>query len=300
MKSYISHFYNQNSPLGAHENITGTEDFPFMYRIEIIDGEYTPNHWHESLEIIYIESGHLKVEINGKAMDLYGDDYIIINSGDIHNSTFIGPTKHCLLQLPPSFLNTIISDYSNIRFENPALPGYGVSAGIRGNEISDRIRGNLALMSSVFSHKNEGYRSAFLSLLYDLLFILDTEAKVHVSEGVRTKTDKNRQMLTNVTTYVSHHYMEPIRLSDAASIAGLQQEYFCRFFKKFMGISFMDYVNEIRFSHVYSDLISSDFSIQSLLEKHGFNNYKLFMRMFKTRYNCTPSQKRKQLNQNTL
>lgn len=300
MKSSLAHFNNISANTATHENIGDVEDFPFMYRLGQFNDEYTPNHWHESLEIIYIESGHLKVELNGSSYDLYGDDFIIINSGDIHNSTFVGPTRHCLLQLPPSFISTVISDYSNVRFENPALPGYSSSTGIRGNEISDRIRSDLSLMSNVFTHKNEGYKSAFLSLLYDLLFILDTEAKVNILEDNKTKSEKNREILTQVTTYVSHHYKETIRLSDAAKVAGLQQEYFCRFFKKFMGISFMDYVNEVRFSHVYSDLISTDYSIQRILENHGFTNYKLFMRMFKTRYNTTPAAKRRQARQANL
>lgn len=294
MLDHLSHFHNLNSPHGAYETIEGTEDFPFMYRIEVVDGIYTPNHWHESLEIIYIDYGHLRVEIENRSVDLYGNDYIIINSGDIHNSTFIGTTRHCLLQLPPAFLNTIIQDYSNIRFENPILPGYGTSAGIRGNEISDQIRSNLSLMSKIYSQKAEGYKSAFLSLLYDTLFILETATKTRVSKGSKTKSEKNKEILSTVATYVSQHYKDTIRLSDVARMVGLQQEYFCRFFKKFMGISFMNYVNEVRFSHVYTDLISTDYSIQDILESHGFTNYKLFMRMFRERYNCTPAAKRRE------
>lgn len=299
MNNSISHF-NNLIPTATHENIRDMADFPFMYRIDHFNGEYTPNHWHESLEIIYIESGHLRVELNGNTVDLYGDDYLIINSGDIHNSTFIGPTTHCLLQLPPSFVATVIEDYSRVRFENPALPGNSISAGIRGNETSNRIRGNLSLMHSIFAQKNAGYRSAFMSLLYDTLFMLDTTAKVPITEVSRTKSEKNREILTQVTTYVAQHYREPVRLADAAGLAGLQQEYFCRFFKKYMGLSFIDYVNEVRFSHVYSDLISTDYSIQNLLDRHGFTNNKLFMRMFRERYNSTPAAWRRHARQNTL
>ena len=71
-------------------------------------------------------------------------------------------------------------------------------------------------------------------------------------------------------------------------------KYFCRFFKKHMGITFLEYQNEVRLSYIYSDLLNTDELISHILEKYGFNNYKLFMRMFKMRFGNTPLKIRKQ------
>lgn len=93
-------------------------------------------------------------------------------------------------------------------------------------------------------------------------------------------------------TYVEEHFREPISLSEGSSLLGLAKEYFCRFFKKNMGMSFLEYVNEVRLNHIYQELIYTDKSISVLMEENGFTNQKLFHRLFKKFYGCTPSEAR--------
>lgn len=47
-----------------------------------------------------------------------------------------------------------------------------------------------------------------------------------------------------------------------------------------MGVTYFQYLNEIRLSHIYRDLTSTDLPLKVLLEKHGFTNYKLFRKCF--------------------
>ena len=60
-----------------------------------------------------------------------------------------------------------------------------------------------------------------------------------------------------------------------------------------MGMSFLQYVNEVRVSHIYQDLIRKDTPIYEIAEQNGFHNQKLFNRTFKSIYGCTPSSVRK-------
>jgi AraC-like DNA-binding protein len=62
-----------------------------------------------------------------------------------------------------------------------------------------------------------------------------------------------------------------------------------------MGLTFLEYQNEVRLSHIYQDLISTQDTLQSILERHGFTNYKLFRRIFSEHFHATPLQVRKQL-----
>lgn len=84
----------------------------------------------------------------------------------------------------------------------------------------------------------------------------------------------------------------PVPLSEIADVAMLQAKYFCRFFKKCMGVTFLEYQNEIRLSRIYDDIINTDDQISHILERHGFTNYKLFRRMFRERFGCTPTELR--------
>ena len=89
------------------------------------------------------------------------------------------------------------------------------------------------------------------------------------------------------------HYNTPITLSEISQIACFQEEYFCHYFKKNMGVTYFQYLNEIRLSHIYCDLTSTDLPLKVLLEKHGFTNYKLFRKMFYEQFATTPGEYRK-------
>ena len=78
-------------------------------------------------------------------------------------------------------------------------------------------------------------------------------------------------------------------------MAHLQPEYFCRKFKQYMGQTYLEYLNDVRISHIYKDLINTNDTLCSILETHGFTNTKLFYRIFKEKFKCTHKHIRKNL-----
>ena len=60
-----------------------------------------------------------------------------------------------------------------------------------------------------------------------------------------------------------------------------------------MGITYLEYQNELRLSFIYQDIISTDDSIKDILERHGFTNYKLFRRMFFEHFKASLTEVRK-------
>ena len=87
-------------------------------------------------------------------------------------------------------------------------------------------------------------------------------------------------------------FTDVMNLDEVATQVGVNAEYLCRYFKKQMGVSLIEYINLIRLTHIYHDLRSTNESISSLQEKYGFTNYKIFNRMFKQVYGTTPSKMR--------
>lgn len=102
-----------------------------------------------------------------------------------------------------------------------------------------------------------------------------------------------RERIRKVITFTEEHYMEQISLDDMAGLIGFGKEYFCRFFKKNMGMPFGRYLNEVRVSKIYHDLIYTDIPIADLMERHGFFNSKLFYETFRNIYGCRPLDVRK-------
>ncbi len=141
----------------------------------------------------------------------------------------------------------------------------------------------------------EGYILRFNSLLFEILFQLYHNFSVKIFQADLTHKAKDLNRLNLVLDYINQNYNHPISIDEIAQIAYLDSRYFCRFFKKHMGLTFLEYLNEVRLSHIYKDLISTQYTLQRILECHGFTNYKLFRRVFSEHFHTTPSQVRKQL-----
>ena len=115
---------------------------------------------------------------------------------------------------------------------------------------------------------------------------------IRVVHRYQSQRNKDRARQDTILDYIAQNYRH-ISIEEIAGIAYLQPGYFCRFFKKCMGITFLEYQNELRLSFIYQDIISTDDSIKDILERHGFTNYKLFRRMFFEHFKASPTEVRK-------
>lgn len=272
-----------------HENVEIQNDIQVRFLIYEDKSLLVTNHWHNSLEILLIRSGAMNAWVNDNLCPLEKDDFIIINSRDIHATRCIKPSFVQLLQIPYHFLQARIPDIDAIRFDPAAISGSA-----NASSLSEQITRLLYKMGDVYEARNTGYALLFQSLLYELLYLLVRDLRVDISSSVKYKNDSNRKRLMLIIEYVKLHYAEPITLTRVASHVCLNPQYFCRYFKKNMGTTLLDYVNEIRMSHIYKDILDTKDNITQILERHGFTNYKLFIQMFREKYGCTPMQLRRQ------
>lgn len=128
-----------------------------------------------------------------------------------------------------------------------------------------------------------------LQIVAQLIRHFSSSAVIQLADTHLLTIDRIRKVMS----YVEEHYKENISLQDVSDLLGISKEYFCRFFKKNMGISFLQYLNEVRLSHIYQGLMDTDLPVAELMEENGFSNQKLFNRSFKELYGCTPSSVRK-------
>ncbi|WP_318708999.1 AraC family transcriptional regulator [Candidatus Acetatifactor stercoripullorum] len=278
-----------------HEEIPVSEALEVNFRIYEDSNHLVPNHWHDSLEVVYLYQGTMKVTIADKAYLLNQGDFILINSADIHSTFCEAYVKVLLLQIPQTFLKQAISGFEQSRFCNfyQQSDALNTHASPQFQEIHSKITQLLLCMGEAFYQKQPWYSLHFKSLLYELLFLLMKYFRQEINPVLQVKTAKNLKRLEGILNYVRDHYQESVSLTEIAEFAGLTPEYFCRFFKKYMGQTFQEYLNTVRLTHVYEDLAETDLSLTTILGSHGFTNYKLFMRMFRNTYHCTPSQMRK-------
>jgi len=273
-----------------HELVKPNEDISVMFANMTDNARIIPKHWHNHMEIIYILDGYLEVDINNSEYLIEKDQLIVISPRDIHSTAHKLSNTSILLQIPYELLEDNIEAVQNIHFEcNPYMKD------IQYITYQDDIKILLKSFAEIYKNKPLGYKLKINSLIYDLLFILVNKFSTSLPKLNMQKTVRYLDRLELITKYVKKHYTECISLDDISAQAGLNPEYFSRFFKKYMGTTFLKYLNSVRLEHFYTDLINTDYSVTELIEKNGFTNYKMFMKLFKDTYGCTPSEMRKRV-----
>jgi AraC-like DNA-binding protein len=117
------------------------------------------------------------------------------------------------------------------------------------------------------------------------------------------ETHLQRSDMTRLEPLLDHihlHHGQELPLDEAVEFMGLNKEYFCRLFKKNMGVSYLQYVYQVRTTAVCRELETTDDPIGEIAERHGFRDPKMLNQYFREIYGCTPSEKRKFFREVTL
>lgn len=273
----------------SHEIIDVPVDTNVKFRTSIDPGSYIPMHWHRAVEIIYMQAGSLDVTVESENFTIRKGDCIVINGNVLHSTKCTSPNTAILLQIPLDFMEKYIPDLGQLIF----LFDFRTK--------DQRLQTKQAMFKTILEQlqiindvRPDGYLLRFNSLIFELLFQLYHNFAVKILQNNTSQEKKDMDRLEPVLNYISEHYREPISLNEIAEVACLQTGYFCRFFKKKMGITFLEYQNEYRLSFIYRDLITTRDPVHVILERHGFTNYKLFRRIFLEHFGNTPTQIRKQ------
>ncbi len=99
--------------------------------------------------------------------------------------------------------------------------------------------------------------------------------------------------LKRLRQYVEQSYSEPIPLEKAAGIAALESSYFSTYFRAKVGITFTEWLRQVRIRKAMELMKASDFSITEIAYEVGFGDLRTFGRAFKKHTLMTPSEFKK-------
>lgn len=120
---------------------------------------------------------------------------------------------------------------------------------------------------------------------------------VYILKNIKTAAaeyeDTPYEPLRRAVLYIHKNYREDLKLSDAASSAGLSPTYFSAVFHKMMGKSFSQYLTEYRIQAAEKYLRSSDLPLKLIASVCGFASYSHFVTVFKNYYGVSPGAWRK-------
>lgn len=264
------------------------------------------HHWHEEVEIVYLHHGSFKLDIN---MEPYGTDrecFLFINSGELHSLCSLSMEfDEQAVVFSPSML--LFQDYDSID-ESILLP-------LTQNKLTfprfldqtspffSAFRSSYQQISHIFSRSKETLLAGEQILTDDVISQLQIKAGILQLIGIlmeaglmcqssRTESQKITAIKT-VLSYIADHYHEKLYVQDLASQVNMNDQYFCRFFKRSIGKTPIDYINDYRLNKVIRLLETGDAPVTEICLECGFNNMGNFQRLFKRKTGITPLQYRK-------
>ena len=123
--------------------------------------------------------------------------------------------------------------------------------------------------------------------------LLDAE-KTRELELVDTDIGKQNIPIDMARDYIRKNYASSISLESVAGVVNLNSAYLSFLFKKVVGMTFSDYVNQCRIEAAAKLLENSNYNINEIAEMSGYHEPRYFSDKFKKKMGVTPSEYRKE------
>lgn len=158
-------------------------------------------------------------------------------------------------------------------------------------EKFDLIRRDMARIFLEMYKNNEEQpiymKSRVTALLEDLLSYFTSGEKMEQGRG-------GRERIQRASDYILQHWREEITLEDLADHLYLSRAYISRSFPQYFGVSFREYVTQVRLAHAVQEMHSGA-TLTEIAYHNGFVNETAMIRAFRKYRGMTPSEYRKQM-----
>ncbi|MEF2964828.1 AraC family transcriptional regulator [Paenibacillus sp. M1] len=245
-------------------------------------------HFHAEVELVYVESGSIIVGVNEEKRQLKQGDMAICGSNDIHYFESKGLSSTVIITIfHPDLVGKSATWPAEFRFQSPF-----VSAG------RPELEPIHPLLRRIWQEKSEakpGYPLFVQSGLLELCGLLQRHLPVRSPEnGSGSRTASKKVRIQQILSYIEEHSHEDLSVDEMSERFRMEPSYFCRTFKKAIGMNFKTYLNTIRVLNATRKLENSEASITDIALECGFGSVRTFNRVYKELQGYPPSVRRKE------
>lgn len=237
---------------------------------EVIDAAWP--HWHEHLEMVFVQEGQLDFHISSVPIHLEKGDLLYIPADRIHSTV--------PFQGKPYPLLSVIKFNKDWLFSN--ADGYSEKILILKNGTSPYAGlGNL-LSDYLCSHRGteEGDEMKGISLLFwGILNEYGSEVMIPADKGNYHKPGVTDVL--GICAYIENHLLEDISPAALAQIAGYSIPHFYRLFREATGYTVKSYTDAVRIHAAQRLLRSGEGNVTGVAYQLGFSNPNNFSRTYK-------------------
>ncbi|MDQ0883843.1 helix-turn-helix domain-containing protein [Peribacillus sp. V2I11] len=256
------------------------------YQISLQNIRHHSQHIHLGIEILFVIRGEIEVMVNQDSWHLGENDLLLINANDVHTVKGHEDNVVLLLQIPLGSIEQLYPDIHVCYFDcHSSKEDSGLYL------LFDQIRQLLAEIFIAHYQEQDGSELEINSLIYKLVTLLIRNFKTtHLGQDrfIEMKDERIRDILT----FIEKNYRKQMSFEEIAKRQYLSLYYLSRYFKQAVGVSFSQYVKQIRLKSAVHELLYTDHNIMKVSLNNGFPNVKAFNKAFKEMYNQTPAEYR--------
>ncbi len=227
------------------------------------------SHFHAALELLVVEEGQIRAEINGARHLLSAGDGCFVDAFCPHSYEVLDKSTRVFIIVG----NTVLF--------SSALSDIGGRPPVRFS-LSDR-----SLLHHAFS-LYEGAASDTLRLAVFKGTVMLLLAQIACQNPLSAKADTvTDNTVTELLRYISIHFKEPLTLSALAKQFGYSPQYLSRLFHKYIPMSITEYINLARINYAIP-LLEKGESVASVAFAAGFGSLPSFYRAYKAHTGTLP------------
>ena len=281
-------------PDQEEKDLHGTDMFPceiYETSLQKHNGRKIPEHWHNELEIGYVERGTIAFTCNNEKHILQEDDVYYYGSTCRHSMTelsddslFYSVVFHEKMIIGPAAIN---DQYLYPVIHNRECPFLRIQDAFILNTLKEIV--HLAY------ERVSGYELLIRNHLSSI--ILWIFRKYNVTENVPEPSELSVRV-EKMLTFMADHYMEDIQVKQIADYAHVSTRECYRAFRTELDSSPTEYLHQYRLKKAADLLAATDLKIEEIASKCGYNQAAYFSTRFKKSYLCSPAEYRKGIRQN--
>ena len=271
-----------------------TIEYPYCLHKRDLTNFVIPWHWHEELELGYIQEGTSKIVTIGAEYTVRQGDGFFVNSNVMcmkQNASSGVKTIEINHIFHPVFLGGHFKSRFETKYLNPVINNRQIEVHIihRGHSTANLILKNLYHLRDLQNETDSEFQTR--NILSETWNLLIKELQENPGNHNITGTDQTNR-LRSMIAYINQYYSEKIALAEIAKAASVSEREASRCFKKNIGQSPMEYLIQYRLNQSKKLLLETNMTITDICQQCGFSDSAYFGKVFRKSYGMTPSEYR--------
>ena len=240
-------------------------------------GEGIAPHWHDYFEFELIIEGRATHCLNNGVISLGRGDAYLLSSLDLHRLTFESDVKLINLRFGEGFLPQKLNDLM--------LSMNAISCHFEPHELT-YVLSRLERLKMEQAADRVFCTEISTSIISEIIYMIIRKFTKHEKSELSSTVQR-------AMTYMLKNFRSDISLISVAEQISVTPQYLGSLFKESVGVTFHEYLNNLRLKYACSLLLSTDMAVKEIAFSSGYNSVEHFMYTFKKRFYMTPTEYRK-------